>query len=151
MRFFQSEVLINARASTVWHVVIDGPNFGVWDSGVLEADDSIRAGDKVRAAPVGGRRPVRLRLQQNDDELMTWKRRLPFGLWSRTRTFTLTAEADQTRLTVTEDHRGLLLPFSNRRDGDPFLDRFTEAVRLRSEILARTSVTLGEDRYALPA
>lgn len=82
-------------------------------------------------------RPVKLGIQQIEGEVMTWKRSLPFGLWTRTRTFTLTAEATRTRLAVTEDHRGLLMPFSEHPDADPFLDRFTEAVRVRSEILDR--------------
>lgn len=139
MRFFQSEVLINARASTVWHVITDGPNFGVWESGILEADGPIRAGDTVQITPAGGRRPVKLRVQQIEGEMMTWKHSLPFGLWDRTRTFTVTTESAHTRLAVTEDHRGLLLPFSKHPDADPFLDRFTEAVRARSEILDRVS------------
>ncbi|MFF2318251.1 SRPBCC family protein [Arthrobacter sp. NPDC058097] len=139
MRFFRSEVLINARASTVWHVITDGTNFGVWESGILEADGPIRAGDTVQITPMVGRRPVNLRVQQIEGEVMTWKRSLPLGLWARTRTFTLTPESSHTRLTVTEDHRGLLLPFSKHPDADPFLDRFTEAVRARSEILDRVS------------
>jgi hypothetical protein len=139
VRFFQSEVLINARAATVWQVLSDGTNFGVWESGILEADGPIPAGDTVHITPVGGRRPVKLRVQQIEGEVMTWKRSLPLGLWARTRTFTLTADAAHTRLTVTEDHRGLLLPFSKHPDADPFLDRFTEAVRARSEILDRVS------------
>ena len=47
-------------------------------------------------------------VQQIEGEVMTWKRSLPFRLWARTRTFTLTPEAAHTRLRVTEDHRGLL-------------------------------------------
>jgi hypothetical protein len=139
VRFFQSEVLINARASTVWHVLTDGTNFGVWESGILEVDGPLRAGDTVHITPVGLRRPVKLRVQQIDGEMMSWKRSLPFGLWARTRTFTLTPEVARTRLAVTEDHRGLLLPFSKHPEADPFLDRFTEAVRARSEILDRVS------------
>lgn len=137
MRLFHSEVLIKARVSTVWHVISDGGNFGVWESGILEADGAVRAGDTVRITPATGRRPVKLRVQQLTGDVMTWHRRLPFGLWKRTRTFTLTSEAEHTRLAVSENHRGLLLPFSKHACADPFLHGFTAAVRTRSEILDR--------------
>ncbi|MFE5839369.1 SRPBCC family protein [Arthrobacter sp. NPDC056493] len=139
MRLFSSEVLIQARAASVWHVITDGGNFGVWESGILEADGAVRAGDTVRITPSGGRRSVKLRVRQVSGNVMTWHRRLPFGLWSRTRTFTLTPQSRQTRLTVVEKHRGLLLPFSKHASADLFLDRFTDAVRRRSEILDRAT------------
>jgi len=135
--FFHSEVLINARASTVWHVLTDGANFGVWESGILEAGGPVRSGDTIRTLPVNGRPSLKLRVHQLDGEVMTWNRCLPLGLGDLIRTFTLTPEAAKTRLAVTEDHRGLLLPFSEHADDDPHLDRFTEAVRVRSEILDR--------------
>lgn len=137
MRFFQSEVLINARPSTVWNVITDGANFGVWESGLQEADGRIRSGDKVRIFPTGRQRPISLRVRQVEGEVMTLKRRLPLGLWSRTRIYTLTGEAAATRLAVAEKHRGLLQPFSKHPAADDFLHRFTAAVRTRAEILDR--------------
>jgi hypothetical protein len=130
-------VLINARPSTVWNVITDGANFGVWEPGLQEAAGRIRSGDKVRITPTGRRRPLSLRVRQVEGEAMTLGRRLPFGLWNRTRTYTLTGEASRTRLAVTEKHRGLLLPFSRHPAADEFLQRFTTAVRNRSEILDR--------------
>jgi hypothetical protein len=137
VRLFHSEVLINARPSTVWNVITDGANFGVWESGLQEAAGRIGSGDKVRITPTGRRRPLSLRVHQVDGKVMTLRRRLPLGLWNRTRTYTLTGEASRTRLSITEKHRGLLLPFSRHSAADEFLQRFTAAVRNRSEVLDR--------------
>ncbi|MBT2549694.1 hypothetical protein [Arthrobacter sp. ISL-65] len=51
MRLFHSEVLVHARVSTVWHVITDGGNFGVWEWGILEANGAVQAGDTVRITP----------------------------------------------------------------------------------------------------
>jgi uncharacterized protein YndB with AHSA1/START domain len=107
VEYFESEALINARASTVWEVITDAGNLTVWESGITAIDGELRNGGTIRIKTTdGGGRILRFRVQQMPGELMIWTRGLPFGLLKRIRTFTLSPQAGLTHLTVKEEVSG---------------------------------------------
>lgn len=72
-------------------------------------------------------------------EVMTWTSALPLGLFKRVRTFTLSAQAGLTHLTVTEEVRGPLAGLLRRSPSatPQALNVYVHAVRNRAELLDR--------------
>ncbi|MFE4833557.1 SRPBCC family protein [Arthrobacter sp. NPDC056691] len=133
-----SEVLINARLSTVWDVLTDAGNMPVWDSGITEIDGDLRDGETVRITTSRRGRPVRARVRQDAGEVMTWTSALPLRLLRVVQSFTLVPDSGRTLLKVTVETAGPLRRWSSpatRQD----LDDFVAAARHRAELLDRTS------------
>lgn len=140
MEYSASEALINARASTVWEVITDAGNLTVWESGITAIAGELRNGGTIRIRTADGAgRTLRLRVQQMPGEVMTWTSALPLGLFKRVRTFTLSAQAGLTHLTVTEEVRGPLagLLRSSPPATAQTLNDYVHAVRNRAELLDR--------------
>jgi uncharacterized protein YndB with AHSA1/START domain len=75
VEYFESEALINARASTVWEVITDAGNLTVWQSGITAIDGELRNGGTIRIKTTdGGGRILRFRVQQMPGEVMIWTR-----------------------------------------------------------------------------
>ena len=142
MEYFESEALINARASTVWEVITDTGNLTVWESGITAIDGELRNGGTIRIKTTdAGGRSLRLRVRQMPGEVMTWTSSLPLGLLRRTRTFTLAPQAGRTHLKVKEEVNGPLagLLGRTRPDTGRILNDYVHAVTKRSELLDRSS------------
>ena len=142
MEYFESEALINARASTVWEVITDTGNLTVWESGITAIDGELRNGGTIRIKTTdAGGRGLRLRVQQMPGEVMTWTSGLPLGLLRRIRTFTLSPRAGLTHLKVKEEISGPLagLLGNNRPDTTRTLNDYVHAVTKRAELLDRSS------------
>lgn len=139
MQSFESEVLINARSSTVWEVITDTANFAVWDSGITEIEGELRNGGTVRVKTMDGGRAVRLRVQQLPGEVMVWRSGLPLGLLRRTQTFVLSPQDGLTRLRVTNEISGPLLRFTRApaSEAQRVQAGYTGAVKHRAELLDR--------------
>ncbi|WP_190243212.1 SRPBCC family protein [Arthrobacter globiformis] len=133
-----SEVLINARLSTVWDVLTDSGNMAVWNSGVTEIEGDLRDGETVRITTLGHDRPVRARVRQDTGEVMTWTSELPMRLLRVVRSFSLIPVSGRTLLKVTVEASGLLLRWSSPATQQD-LDDFVAAARHRAELLDRTS------------
>ncbi|WP_185982188.1 SRPBCC family protein [Arthrobacter sp. KBS0703] len=140
MHSLESEALINARPSTVWEVLTDAGNLTVWESGITAVDGELRNGGRVRFHTTGtGRRSIRVRVQQLPGRVMVWTARLPLGVSTTARTFTLAPADGMTSFHVKDEHRGLLhllgghtLRFANQSLAD-----FVSAVKKRAELLDR--------------
>jgi uncharacterized protein YndB with AHSA1/START domain len=142
MKHCQTEVLINARASTVWDIITDAGNLPVWESGITDIDGELRNGGTIRIRTTnGGRRTQRFRIHNVPGEVMTWTRVLPLGLAKRIRTFTLKAQSGSTHLAVREETRGPLAALLGgiRRGPVQDLHHFVLAVGKRAELLDRRS------------
>lgn len=142
VEYFESEALINARASTVWEVITDAGNLTVWESGITAIDGELRNGGTIRIKTTdGGGRILRFRVEQMPGEVMIWTRGLPLGMLKRIRTFTLSPQAGLTHLTVKEEVSGppaTLL--GNTRPGTAqTLNDYVSAVSKRAELLDRSS------------
>ena len=141
MKYFESEALINARASTVWEVITDAGNLTVWESGVTAIDGELSNGGTVRIKTTDSGRIIRLRVQQMPGEVMTWTSGLPLGLLKRIRTFTLSPLAGLTHLTVKEVVSGPLVKLLGNTDQDTArtLNDYVGAVTKRAELIDRSS------------
>jgi hypothetical protein len=142
VEYFESEALINARASTVWEVITDAGNLTVWESGITAIDGELRNGGTIRIKTTdGGGRILRFRVQQMLGEVMIWTRGLPLGLLKRIRTFTLSPQAGLTQLTVKEEVSGPLVTLlgNTRPDTAKTLNDYVSAVSKRAELLDRSS------------
>jgi hypothetical protein len=133
-----SEVLIEARLSTVWDVLTDSGNMTVWNSGVTEIDGDLRDGETVRITTLRHGRPVRARVRQDSGEVMTWTSALPFRLLRVVRSFSLVPDSGRTRLKVSVEASGPLRRWSSPATQQD-LDDFVAAARHRAELLDRTS------------
>ena len=143
MEYFESEALINARASTVWEVITDAGNLTVWESGITAIDGELRNGGTIRIrTPGAGGHTLRLRVEQMPGEVMTWTSGLPLGLLRRVRTFTLSPRAGLTHLKVREEVSGLLAGLRGgiRPDTTRTLNDYCRAVTKRAELLDRSSL-----------
>ena len=143
VEYFESEALINARASTVWEVITDAGNLTVWESGITAIDGELRNGGTIRikTADAGGRHPPAPRPSRLPGEVMTWTSGLPLGLLKRVRTFTLSPRAGRTHLVVKEQVSRPLagLPGNTRPDTAHALNEYVNAVMNRAELLDRVS------------
>jgi hypothetical protein len=142
VEYFESEALINARASTVWEIITDTGNLTVWESGITAIDGELRNGGTIRIKTTDARgRSLRLRVQQMPGEVMTWTSSLPLGLFKRIRTFTLSPRAGLTHLKVKEEVSGLLAALlgNTRPDTARTLNDYVHAVTKRAELLDRSS------------
>lgn len=140
--YFESEALINARASTVWEVITDAGNLTVWESGITAIDGELRNGGTARIKTSDGRVLwTRIRVQQIPGEVMTWTSGLPLGLLRRTRTFTLSPQAGLTHLTIKEEVSGPLMKLLGNTSPDTAqtLNDYVGAVTKRAELLDRSS------------
>jgi uncharacterized protein YndB with AHSA1/START domain len=140
VKYFQSETLINAHASTVWNVITDAGNLTVWESGITTIDGELKHGAKIRIrTTAGGKRTFRFQVRQLPREVMTWTGGLPFGLLKRTRTFTLTPEKTLTRLRVTEELKGPLTVLDRKTSAEMMqaLSDYVSATKSRAELFAR--------------
>lgn len=130
-----ADALILAVSDTVWEVLTDAGNYPVWGSGITTIDGSIHDRATIRVTVRGqGEKAYRFRVRLLAGHQMTWTHRLPLGLLTFVRTFTLTNHAGFTRLTVHDTSRGLLhrlLPRAN-----PPVSRFVEEVKFRAELLS---------------
>ncbi|MFF2315956.1 SRPBCC family protein [Arthrobacter sp. NPDC058097] len=133
-----SEVLINARGSTVWDVLTDAGNITVWNSGITDLNGDPRDGETVRFTTPRRDRPVRARVRQQSGELMTLTSALPLRLLRVVRSFALIPGSGRTLLKVTVESSGPLRRWSSPTTQQD-LDDFVAAARHRAELLDRTS------------
>ena len=138
MALHASEVLINARFSTVWDVLTDSGHMTVWNSGVTEIDGDLRDGETVRITTLRQGGPVRARVRQDTGGVMTWTSALPMRLLRVVRSFSLIPDLGRTLLKVTVEASGPLLRWSSPATQQD-LDDFVAAARHRAELLDRTS------------
>ncbi len=136
MKSYESVVVIDAEPAAVWAVLLDGPRYPEWGSGITAVDGPIVDGGKitVHAAVSPGRAfPVRVAIDRPGP--MSWTGGMPLGLFRGHRTFTVTDEGLVTRLTVREEYTGLLLPLIWRSMPDlgPSFTQFTAGVKARAE------------------
>ena len=138
MALHASEVLINARFSTVWDVLTDSGNMTAWNSGVTGIDGDLRDGGAVRITTLRQGGPVQARVRQDTGGVMTWTSALPMRLLRVVRSFSLIPDLGRTLLKVTVEASGPLLCWSSPATQQD-LDDFVAAARHRAELLDRTS------------
>src|SRR3954471_20232199 len=139
MRSYESSATIDASPDEVWQVLVDGPAYAAWDSGVERIDGTIAPGEtiKVRSEAAPGRAfPVKV-TGFEPGRSMTWSGGMPLGLFRGVRTFTLAPEGDgrTTRFSMREEYTGPLLPLIRRSMPDlgPSFRQFADGLKARAE------------------
>ena len=138
MRFYEASSTINATPDRVWSVLVNGPAWSSWDSGVDGVDGRIAAGETItirsKAAP-GRAFPVKVTTFELGRKLV-FSGGMPLGLFKGVRTYTLSPGADgETRFHMREEYTGLLLGMMWRSMPDlgPSFNQFVNGLKARAE------------------
>ena len=111
MKAFQASSTIDAAPEAIWAVLVDGPRWTEWDSAVVRLDGTIALGEKVTVRPeVNPDRGFRVKVVEFEPgRRMVWRGGMPLGLFTGTRTYTLTRQpAGTVRFDMREEYTGPL-------------------------------------------
>jgi hypothetical protein len=95
MKAYHASSVIEATPEQVWAVLVDGPRWTEWDSAVVRLDGTIAPGQKVTVRPEANPDrgfPVTV-VDFQPGKQMVWRGGMPLGLFTGTRTYTLTPQA----------------------------------------------------------
>ncbi len=128
---------IAATPERVWAVITDARALVAADLGItaIEGDIAARARIALRA-DIAPKQTFRLRVATFDPpRIMVWQGGMPFGLFTGTRTFTLTPQAGGTYLHMREDFTGPLagLIWKTMPDLSPSFTAFIDGVKHLAE------------------
>jgi len=138
MKSFEASAVINATPDAIWAILVDGPHYPDWDSGVVSVDGRITPGETIKVvsgANPGRTFPVKVS-EFSPATSMTWSGGMPLGLFKGVRTFTLAPAGDgATRFEVREEYTGPLLPMMWRSMPDlgPSFAQFATGLKKRAE------------------
>jgi len=131
--------MIRARSETVWALLTDAAGYPQWNSTIAKIDGRIAAGERVtvhaKAAP-GRAFPLRV-TEFVPPQRMVWTGGMPLGLFTGTRSFTLTPGSNgEVAFAMREAFSGLLAPLITRSipDLQPAFDTFAADLKRRAEL-----------------
>jgi hypothetical protein len=133
---FEASALIQARADRVWSILLDGPGYPAWDSGITSVDGRIADGERITVhSEVSPGRAFPVRVSMQLPTIMRWSGGLPLGLFRGVRTFRVEPEAGATRVTMREEYGGLLVGLMSRSIPDlgPSFTRFVNGLKQHAE------------------
>lgn len=140
MKSYRATIEINAAPATIWSILTDASKYTEWDEQMIELKGSIAPQEKLhiltKLAPDRAFTPAVTEYTENKH--MVWSSRMPLGLFSGVRTFTLEElSAETTRFTLTEEFSGLLLPLfgGGIPDMNPIFATFAKALKDRAEAM----------------
>ncbi len=137
MKFYETTRTIDATPETVWQVLIDGPGFAEWDSGVVKFEGTIGLGNKVKLfSEVSPERAFPLKVAAMDRaSRLVFEGGMPLGLFRGVRTYTLTPEGAGTRFHMREEYTGPLLSmiWKSMPDLQPSFDKFAAGLKAKTE------------------
>ena len=138
MKAFATSITIRARPEAIWAVLTDAAGYPQWNSTVARIDGRIAAGEKVtvHAKATSGRAfPLKV-TEFVPARKMVWTGGMPFGLFTGTRSYTLTpTSADGVEFAMREEFSGLLAPLIARSipDLQPAFDAFAADLKRHAE------------------
>jgi len=138
MKSIESSASIKATPEAIWSVLVDGPGYSDWDSGVVRVEGEIAPGERIKVvseANPGRAFPVRV-TEFAPGERMIWSGGMPLGLFRGIRTFALSPGADGTTgFEMREEYAGPLLPLIWRSMPDlgPSFEQFARGLKARAE------------------
>lgn len=138
MQVFEASSVIDAEPAAIWAVLVDGSKWTEWDSAVVRFDGTIAPGEKVTVFPeVNPGRGFAVRVVEfAPNERMVWRGGMPLGLFTGTRTYTLSRQADaRVRFYMREEYTGPLAGLIGRSIPDlaPSFTRFANGLKDRVE------------------
>ena len=138
MKGFATSITIRARAETAWALLTDAVGYPQWNSTVEKIGGRIAAGEKVtvyaKATP-GRAFPLRV-TEFAPARRMVWTGGMPLGLFTGTRSYTVTPISEvEVEFAMREEFSGLLAPLITRSipDLQPAFDTFAADLKRRTE------------------
>ena len=140
MKEYRAGATIDAPPEAVWAILVDGPNYANWDSGVVRVEGRIASGEKIKVvseANPGRAFPVKV-TQFVAAERMQWSGGMPLGLFKGVRTFRLKPVGTGTDFAMREVYTGPLLPliWKSMPDLGPSFEQFAKGLKQRAEATA---------------
>ena len=137
MKHYEAGVVIAAPPEAVWEVLVDGPAYPSWDSGITAVDGPIVHGGKITVhTDISLDRAFPVTVSLDRPRLMRWTGGMPLRLFRGDRRFTLVPTPDGgTRFTMREEYTGPLLPliWPTMPDLASSFVQFTAGVKARAE------------------
>jgi hypothetical protein len=138
MKHFATSITMRARPETVWALLTDAAGYPQWNSTVTKIEGRIAAGEKVtvhaKAAPS---RAFPLKVTEFvPPRRMVWSGGMPLGLFTGTRSYTLTpTSSGEVEFAMREEFSGFLAPLITRSipDLQPAFDTFAADLKRRAE------------------
>ena len=123
----------------VWAVLADAAGYQDWNPEVTRIDGTIATGARIRAHVKLGSgvvRAVRLTVTELEPpSRMVWVAGMPFGLFTGTRTFTVSPAPEGSRFSLHLEMKGVMLPLILKSVGDrqPEVELFCASLKARVE------------------
>jgi hypothetical protein len=138
MKRFATAITIGAPAESIWSILTDASGYPIWNSTVEKITGRIAPGEKVTVhAKVTPGRAFPLTVTAFEPaRRMVWTGGMPLGLFTGTRTFTVTPQPDgSVAFAMREEFSGLLAPLITRSIPDlrPAFDAFAGDLKRRAE------------------
>ena len=135
---FSSTIDIDAPPALVWDVLTDLTSWPTWNTTVVRTEGEVRLGAKVAVtvtANPGRTFPVTV-TEMDPPRRMVWRGGMPLGLFSGTRTYSLTTDGDSTTFAMEESYSGVMAPLITRSIPDlaASFDEFAACLKARAEL-----------------
>ncbi len=129
---------IDAPAHTVWALLSDSSSYAAWNRAVVRISGDIHEGNTIELVSVASpKRTFKLRVaEMTAPSRMVWSDSMPLGLFTGTRTFTLTDRAGGScEFTMVEEFAGPLAGLITKAIPDltESFDLFADGLRAAAE------------------
>lgn len=107
---YSASTTIDAPPERVWALLTDAPAYPTWNTGVLELNGTVAAGERLSLrARISPKRAFKMTVSEFDaPRRMVWSSGMPLGLFAGARSFAVTAEGDGCRFETEERFTGPL-------------------------------------------
>lgn len=141
MKSFRTSTIIQASPETIWSILIDAPNWPIWNPTVTKVDGKIALAEKVTVfARISPNRAFPLTVTEFvPHQRMVWSSSMPLGLFKGERTYTLLPRPEGTvEFLMQETFSGLMASLLNSSipDLQPSFDEFAAGLKRQAEQLA---------------
>jgi hypothetical protein len=142
-RSYQVTRTIAAPARTVWNLLTDSSSYTEWNRAVVRISGEIREGNSIELVSIASpKRAFKLRItEMAAPSKMVWSDSMPLGLFTGTRTFTLSELADgRCDFTMVEEFGGPLAGLITKAIPDltDSFDLFADGLRAAAEAASGT-------------
>jgi hypothetical protein len=140
---FATRTTIAAPPERVWAILTDLPQWPQWNSTVISTEGQVALGNKVTVtvkANPGRAFAVKVKVLDAPSH-MTWVGGMPLGLFTGTRTYTLTPRDGGTEFAMEEAYTGPMAGLITKSipDLQPSFDEFASCLKSRAEATAKES------------
>ena len=137
MHVFDVQRLIGASPERIWRILTDAKRLASGPFGINRIDGEVAKGRRLKlwsSVSPGRAFPLTV-VDMQPNRSMIWKGGMPFGLFTGTRTFTLTPDGKGTQFRMREVYEGPLtgLIWKSMPDLNPSFQQFADALASAAE------------------